>query len=374
MLGWLVCVVIWLTWAPFAARPASATEALANPPGILDFAGNLLLFMPVALVATAARQRATTAAWLMRVAAVAFAASVTIEAGQHFMAGRFVSGRDVALNTAGAIITAAVIGALRARAVRVRRLVAPTAVLVFVGVAGYMGGSALFVERAFRLADWDPSFPVLSADEAGGDRAYAGRVLDPRLCGGAAANAECVAPGADVAARRRVAEVAMRDQRVTMRATVISARDDQTGPARIITFSGGTGERNATLAQDGRTLVVRLRTPLSGSNGSAVEFGLPDAVRARDTTRLHASFEAGALTLVAEGGVRRAATIRFGFLDSWVSARSIERILPAHLLRARVTGVIVFVTPLLLFALAVGRRLTRGVPPADRVGGVAPMP
>ena len=374
MVGWLVCVIIWLTWAPFAGRPASATEALANPPGILDFVGNLLLFMPVALVATVAVQRGTLRSWSMRVGAVAFASSVVIEAGQHFMAGRFVSARDVALNTAGAVVMAACIGALRARGHRVRRLVAPTAVLVFLGVTGYMGANSVFVARTFRLEEWDPSFPVVSADEAGGDRPYAGEVIDARLCVEAGVQEQCVAAGAEAQARRRLAEAAVREQRVTLRATVISWRNDQAGPARILTFSGGTGERNATLAQDGRTLVARLRTPLSGPNGSRIEFGLPDAVQANDTVRARASFERGILTLGADGATRRDATFRFGILDSWILARSIERILPAHLLRARITGAIVLGLPLLLFAVGVGHWWTRRTGRGAEVPPVEPMP
>ena len=374
LLGWLICVVIWLTWAPFAGRPASASEGLASAPGILDVAGNLLLFMPVALVATAERQRGTLSSWLIRVAATACAASVTIEAGQHFMAGRVVSVRDVALNTAGAVIMAALIGVLRARGIAVRRLVAPTALLVFLGLVVHMGASFLFVTETFRLADWDPSFPIVTADEAGGGRPYGGVVRGPRLCGGSVAKAECVAAGADAAARRRVAEAAVREQRVAMDATVSASTDDQVGPARILTFSAGTDERNATLAQDGRTLVVRLRTPLSGANGNRIEFGLPDAVRAYDTTRVHASFDQGVLVLVANGIVRREASIRFGLLDAWIWSRSIGRILPAHMLRARIAGAIVVGVPVLLILFTLGLRWTGRLRRVDGGPGVAPVP
>jgi hypothetical protein len=51
--------------------------------------------------------------------------------------------------------------------------------------------------------------------------------------------------------------------------TVIQARDtDQTGPARIVSFSSDSGSRNFTLGQDGRHLILRLRTPQTGRNGS----------------------------------------------------------------------------------------------------------
>lgn len=46
---------------------------------------------------------------------------------------------------------------------------------------------------------------------------------------------------------------------------------DQQGPARLITFSSGTGTRNFTVGQQQDNLIFRLRTPETGDNGSSPE-------------------------------------------------------------------------------------------------------
>ncbi len=59
--------------------------------------------------------------------------------------------------------------------------------------------------------------------------------------------------------------------------TVISTENTQQfGPARIISLSGGTGNRNFTLAQDGSNLHLRLRTPMTGENGSEFKLNIPN--------------------------------------------------------------------------------------------------
>ena len=359
LLAWLVAIVIWLTWAPFAARPDAASDSLSNPPGIIDFVGNLALFMPVAIVATAELRCPSISRWLFRLATTSLLVSITIETGQHFMAGRFVSGRDVVLNTAGAVLAAAAITMLHSGGFNVRRLVWPVSILVFLAVVSHMIASARLVAQTFRLAEWDPTFPVLAGNEVGGDRAYTGAVLGARLCAGAGSDAGCTGPGAELAIRRRLTDAAIRDQRVALTAIVVSERAVQTGPARIVTFSGSTDERNATLAQDGQTLVLRVRTPLSGSNGARIEFGLSNAVRHRDTTVVQGAFDRGTIELAAGSSVRRAARIRFGLFDAWVSTRSIERILPGHILRARLASAIILGAPLVLFGFVLTQWLTR---------------
>lgn len=53
--------------------------------------------------------------------------------------------------------------------------------------------------------------------------------------------------------------------------TFATSNVSQTGPARIISLSNGPYERNFTLAQQASDLVVRLRTPVTGENGSSPE-------------------------------------------------------------------------------------------------------
>ncbi len=54
---------------------------------------------------------------------------------------------------------------------------------------------------------------------------------------------------------------------LSVEATVTPATDQQTGPARIVTFSTDVNQRDFTLGQVGDRLIVRIRTPQTGPNG-----------------------------------------------------------------------------------------------------------
>ncbi len=54
---------------------------------------------------------------------------------------------------------------------------------------------------------------------------------------------------------------------LTIEAVVTVSKTDQSGPARIISFSKDTARRNFTLGQEGEQIVMRLRTPRTGLNG-----------------------------------------------------------------------------------------------------------
>ncbi len=57
-----------------------------------------------------------------------------------------------------------------------------------------------------------------------------------------------------------------RSNQLTIEATIIPSHLKQAGPARIMTFSRDTGNRNFTLGQENERLVLRLRTPRTGAN------------------------------------------------------------------------------------------------------------
>lgn len=62
----------------------------------------------------------------------------------------------------------------------------------------------------------------------------------------------------------------------TLDTTVATSDITQTGPARIISLSKGSHERNFTLGQDASTLIFRLRTRLTGNNGTRPELRIPE--------------------------------------------------------------------------------------------------
>lgn len=58
---------------------------------------------------------------------------------------------------------------------------------------------------------------------------------------------------------------------LTIGLTIRSARQVQSGPARIVTVSADALRRNLTLGQQGEALVIRLRTPATGENANRPE-------------------------------------------------------------------------------------------------------
>jgi hypothetical protein len=89
-----------------------------------------------------------------------------------------------------------------------------------------------------------------------------GRFHDMDLAGGA-----FVAEGVNEALLAACRE----SHQLTVEAVITPDRAKQDGPARIVTFSRDASSRNFTLGQQGDKLVVRLRTPRNGANGSNVQ-------------------------------------------------------------------------------------------------------
>lgn len=58
-----------------------------------------------------------------------------------------------------------------------------------------------------------------------------------------------------------------RSNQMTVEAVIRPARLDQSGPARIVTFSSSSGSRDFTLGQERDRLIFRLRTTRTGENG-----------------------------------------------------------------------------------------------------------
>jgi glycopeptide antibiotics resistance protein len=62
----------------------------------------------------------------------------------------------------------------------------------------------------------------------------------------------------------------------TLSTTIMTADIQQDGPARLLSISKDPFQRNFTLGQEKNDLILRLRTPLTGSNGSFPELAVAD--------------------------------------------------------------------------------------------------
>ncbi len=101
-----------------------------------------------------------------------------------------------------------------------------------------------------------------------------------------------------------------------MVAVVRSDSPDQGGPARIVTFSSGSGSRNFTLGQDGGELVFLLRTPSTGQNGSAPEVRL-GTLPAGEFHHLAITYSPGNLRYFLDGSPALESDLVGGDLSNW---------------------------------------------------------
>ncbi len=76
---------------------------------------------------------------------------------------------------------------------------------------------------------------------------------------------------------------------------------DQSGPGRIITFSANQDERNFTLGQEGRKVVFRVRTPLTGPNGSRICLISRPLLSQKAPQHLVVTFNRGIMRLYIDG-------------------------------------------------------------------------
>ena len=66
---------------------------------------------------------------------------------------------------------------------------------------------------------------------------------------------------------RKITDAVKRSGGLTIEAWIKPASDRQNGPARIVSLSADSGQRNLTLGQDGKRYDVRLRTTATSTNG-----------------------------------------------------------------------------------------------------------
>jgi hypothetical protein len=309
LLLWFLAISIWFAWSPFELRTSPHASYDLIPSLNLRLLGHLLFLGPLAVglgLAAEARNwsRPYLSAW-----AIATAAAFILELGQWGLDRRTLAPHDVMLGILGSALAIAATRKARDRGLRPKRLLAATWAATFVAVAASVSFGALFVERDFRLVDWDVEYPVLAGQEPDGSRSYRGEIRDARICAGPPPQRFCIEPGASESERRALVQMVLRTQEVSVSAFVRPESLELAGPARIVTFSDGTAARNVTVAQQGPDLVFRVRTPWTGSNGIHPQFVLPDAVPETTPRRVEAVFSDGTITMMAEGnGVRISGT------------------------------------------------------------------
>jgi hypothetical protein len=102
----------------------------------------------------------------------------------------------------------------------------------------------------------------------------------------------------------------------TLEVWLKSVKSNQTGPARIVSYSADTRARNFTLGQQGSALVIRLRTTETDANGDPpVEVTNVFAAAAR--RHIVVTYDTHALCVYVDGQRQACRTSPSGHLDVW---------------------------------------------------------
>lgn len=111
-------------------------------------------------------------------------------------------------------------------------------------------------------------------------------------------------------------------EEITVEAWVTPASTTQIGPARIVTFSPNTNERNFTLAQDNDQYFMRLRTSVTTSNGEPPVLTLPGTLTTELTHVLYTRAKDATATIYLNGTIQGTGKV-VGNLSPWVDTNKL---------------------------------------------------
>jgi hypothetical protein len=316
-----VAVIIFTTAVPVEIRGEAGWSLQF---GITDMVQNLLLYVPLGV-----------ALWrrpLWQVGAMAGMLSLGIEATQLWSVGRFASPFDVLNNTLGALVAASLmrLGGRPAGAepatVRLSRGVTILAACVF----GFIIYSWTRPAEQTDLSNWDTSYPLLLGNERTENRPWRGTISRVALFDSTLTSEQVAAAGSgflpggplpefessDTVVSRggparqlpaklaeRFAHVAMAANQFSVLLTLKTDDEGQEGPARILSFSADTFNRNFDLGQQGRRVIFRVRTPVTGLNGGTLRASTRPILRAGREVELAATYDGAVARIYVDGAL-----------------------------------------------------------------------
>ncbi|HEY2253365.1 MAG TPA: DUF1549 domain-containing protein, partial [Planctomycetaceae bacterium] len=119
-----------------------------------------------------------------------------------------------------------------------------------------------------------------------------------------------------LAPAKKIADAVRKSGELTIEAWVRPQDDRQTGPARIVSLSVDPGHRNFTLGQEGNKFDVRLRTSVTGENGTPSTSTAAGAVKTALTQVVFTREQAGAAKIYLDGKLQVSSQVA-GDLSGW---------------------------------------------------------
>ncbi len=313
----IVLFILAVTVVPVGFR-APSIESVTLTVDFGELISNVLLFFPLGLI--------LGELGLLRAGCWGALLSMGLEASQFFLDSRHPEPGDIVANTLGALCGAAVgRGLSLGFGWRFDRFPVGR-VTTFGAVLSLMVFAAAFHYRA-SLWIWDPSYTLAVGDEATQDRTWDGdifevaifdipidsgfiRTLADQGAGSIAAN-QAFFPAAPVfeltnpvdlayvrghpllegSDTRRFFDSLVGTGNFTVLLWCRPATLDQFGPARIITYSLDENVRNFTLGQEGPRVQFRLRTLISGLNGTRIAMQTDPLLNEKEDVLLAVSYD-----------------------------------------------------------------------------------
>jgi len=313
---------------PYIFSPAFLYLTFTQWQNYADIVNNILLFLPIGFgCAAISKSRGGGRRYFLPLA-LGLALTLFIEFYQVFLPGRHVSVADVVANTSGSLAGGWIFYHQKiAFAHRIRTfLTSLNSIVVLSMVCLYallVFGGSLFLQNRMTLKSWDKNFHLVIGNEYDGNRPWQGHISEIKISDRALNSFELtklLADGKSDDFDQQV-QIAMKAEEVSMQSKspvlpnfkcmqcqtntnaplnhfagkhwlvstepvkrlsnklqksgeftiLVKFRTDslnQTGPARIVSLSDNPKNRNFTIAQEGAKLVFRLRTGVTGPNGS----------------------------------------------------------------------------------------------------------
>jgi hypothetical protein len=292
-----IALIVAATMIPTGLRHPSLIH-IDNQFDPVDIVNNIILYLPLGF--------ALAGSSLRRAFLYGLCLATCAEVLQLGYVDRIPSFIDIASNTAGAMLGYLVATGLRGRAGHSLRSLRIPRLLALAGIPlGVLATIMLLVYRPQpNFSNWSPMCRLLVGDELSGGRPWAGSIsalqiypfaMAPsqidKLAGeaGTSASGKPNAPTAfpdggllpptDLSLRtghpwlsneqqQVFFEALVKQSRMTLLVSMRPSNLEQTGPARIVTYSYDSFGRNFTLGQVHNGLTFRLRTPNTGQNGT----------------------------------------------------------------------------------------------------------
>jgi hypothetical protein len=121
-------------------------------------------------------------------------------------------------------------------------------------------------------------------------------------------------------AATRLSEEIKASNEITIEAWVQPSSTGQSGPARIVTLSSNTKQRNFTLGQERTAYDVRLRTTQNSDNGSKPSVTTPSGALNTALTHVVYTRDSNGSAAIYVNGVRQVGKTVSGEFDNWDSA------------------------------------------------------